>query len=180
MQQDAETLERPGDLAGVSEAALKLGVNKSTISRQVKSGMITNYGTAAKPLVSIEGAKLQRAGNLDPALQRTSPSLMLPVQQTAFVNAKTQNEYVKGELAKLELADKLKQIIPRADAEDLFETFGTQIRERLAQRWHGLAIALAGKSASEIMALGEAADEALLSEIAGEIERDFGVGASAS
>lgn len=53
------------ELVGISEAARALGRNKSTISRQVASGIIPNHGEPGKPLVNIEEARAAIAANVD-------------------------------------------------------------------------------------------------------------------
>lgn len=55
---------------GVSEAARRLGVHKSTVSRQVREGKIPNRGTRELPLVDVEEARRARAANLDHAKRR--------------------------------------------------------------------------------------------------------------
>lgn len=176
MQQAAETLDKPADLAGIREAAPHLGVSASTISRQVAAGIITNHGTTLRPLVSIEGAKAERAAYLDPAQQRErEPKARAAAEPTAFNSARTTHEATKAQLAQLELAERLGQTVAKAEAEDLFATLGGLIRDRLAQRWAVLSADLAGRSAFEIATAGAAADEALLNELVREIETQFGL-----
>jgi hypothetical protein len=58
------------NLVGVSEAARQIGVHKSTISRQVRDGIIPNHGTEMAPLVDVEEAKRARDRGLDRSKQR--------------------------------------------------------------------------------------------------------------
>lgn len=64
-----------GDLMGVREAARAIGVNASTISRQIAKGIIPNRGTAERPMVSLSEARHARSTGLDVSKQRgaTSP-----------------------------------------------------------------------------------------------------------
>lgn len=57
-------------LVGVREAARQLGLNPSTISRQIARGAIPNRGTADRPMVDMDEARRARAENLDPSKQR--------------------------------------------------------------------------------------------------------------
>lgn len=59
-----------GDLMGVRQLARHLGVNASTISRQIAKGIIPNRGTPEQPMVSLAEAERARAANLDPSKQR--------------------------------------------------------------------------------------------------------------
>jgi len=65
-----------GGLVGVREAARQLGVNPSTISRQVAKGIIPNRGTPRQPMVDLAEARQARATNLDLSKQRGSDSAL--------------------------------------------------------------------------------------------------------
>src|SRR5690348_15005177 len=64
---DGATLD---DVVSLTECADALSVHKSTISRQVKAGVIPNHGTIEAPRVSIAEARAARAAQLDQAKQR--------------------------------------------------------------------------------------------------------------
>ncbi len=65
------------ELVGISEAARRLGVHKSTISRQVAAGIITNRGTGQRPLVNVDQARGERAAYLDEGMQGNHAGLLL-------------------------------------------------------------------------------------------------------
>ena len=66
-----EPAEPPAaELVGINEAGRRLGIDPSVVSRQVKSGVIPNRGSAERPLVDIEEARRGRADNLDPSKRR--------------------------------------------------------------------------------------------------------------
>lgn len=72
------------ELVGISEAARLIGVNKSTLSRQVKKGIVPNRGTAARPLVNVTEAIEARKNNVDTSKSAT-PGLGLRAEMPAAV-----------------------------------------------------------------------------------------------
>ncbi len=59
-------------LVGISEAAKLLGVNKSTVSRQVAKGIIPNHAEPGRPpLVDPDEARLARTQNIDTSKSAT-------------------------------------------------------------------------------------------------------------
>ncbi len=71
---------RVAELVGINEAGRRLGIDPSVVSRQVKSGVIPNRGSAERPLVDIEEARRGRDDNLDPSKRRgpTAPLFGAP------------------------------------------------------------------------------------------------------
>jgi len=65
------------DLVGVRAAARELGLNASTISRNVKDGIIPNHGTEAEPLIDVDEARAARDFHLDPSKRGNAAGLML-------------------------------------------------------------------------------------------------------
>lgn len=63
-------MEQDIHLVGVRECARRLGVNASTISRQVAKGIITNRGTPDAPLIDMATVEAERAAGLDQSKQR--------------------------------------------------------------------------------------------------------------
>lgn len=55
------------DLITLSDAARRIGINKSTISRQIKAGLLRSHGGKVRLTELLE----DRARNLDPARVRT-------------------------------------------------------------------------------------------------------------
>jgi len=54
----------------LSEAARQVGLNKSTISRQLAAGILRNRGTAERPLVDVAEVRAARESGLDRSKQR--------------------------------------------------------------------------------------------------------------
>lgn len=161
------------DIVGIREAAGQLGVAASTISRQVRAGIIPNRGTGEAPKVSVSEARAARAKNTDPAQRRRpAPSGDDRVNDGSFHAQRAERERVSTELKKLELAERTGVVIPKDAAENALFTFGRRIREELTNRWTTFAQDLAGLPAEEIARIGAERDEKLLTLIANEIEKD--------
>ena len=169
----------PTDIIGIRAAGAILGVAASTISRQVKAGIIPNRGTCKEPKVSIVEATAARKGNIDPAQQRAPEGADLAANNSYHAN-RADREWVRAQKEKLEYAQILGTVMLRADAEDKFSTFGRHIREALAIRWRTLATELQGLSAIEIERAGTKADEDLLTRIVAEIEKEYAVSGQSS
>lgn len=74
------------ELVGVSEAARLIGVNKSTLSRQVKKGIIPNRGTEKRPLVNVAEVIEARRNNVDTSKSAT-PGLGLRAETVVAVES---------------------------------------------------------------------------------------------
>ena len=57
-------------LLGVREAARELGVNPSTVSRQLRAGILPNRGSERAPKVCLSEARAARERNLDQSKRR--------------------------------------------------------------------------------------------------------------
>jgi hypothetical protein len=162
--------KRPDDLLGVRACASKVGVAPSTISRQLANGLFLNWGTDRQPLVSLAEVQKARSGDLDPAQQRATPRAR-PGARGLYAEERAGREKVQRQLAELDLAARLGEVLPRAEVNDDFETFGRTLRERMQQRAATLVLEMeelptpAAKAAFLI-----AANEKLFEELAGELE----------
>ena len=65
-------------LVGVREAARQIGVNASTITRQVQLGIIPSVPSARGPLIDVAAARQARADNLDPSMRRARRESVSP------------------------------------------------------------------------------------------------------
>src|SRR5690349_20190328 len=72
-------------LVGVREAARALGLNASTVSKQVRKGIIPNHGTDTAPLINVAEAKVKRAERLNPLKARNRGGAM-GYEQTLLEN----------------------------------------------------------------------------------------------
>lgn len=125
---------RPGDLLGVRAcaAALPVPVSPSTISRQLANGLFINHGTEAKPLLSLAEVIRARAEDLNPAQQRAKPTRSAK-QSDGYHSARAEREQTQAQLAALDLKERLGQLLPREQVEDLFADFGRSVRESISQ-----------------------------------------------
>ena len=158
-------------LVGIRECARELGVNASTVSRQVRAGIIPNRGTKDAPLVLVSEARGARRRNLDQSKQRgPGAPLFAPADQEGdstadvqseaedeprahgegkrsgldFNKARTAREGYQARLAQIELEDRLGNLLDRAETVDAFFTLGTALREALERRAPELAARLDG------------------------------------
>lgn len=166
------------DIVGVREAARQLKVNASTISRQVRAGIIPNRGTDREPKVSVTEAKNARETGLDPAQQRRP--ITMQGGHALPSTSRGELEAAKAAIAQLDLAEKLGLTLSRADVEDALATVAREFRDALARRWRILAIDLQGLNAREIEAKGMASDEAVLAELVVKLEIDADAPAAAA
>lgn len=180
MQQEAQNgalaLEKPAlrdEPIGIRAAAAALDVNASTISRQVKAGVIPNRGTEKHPKVFLREARAARAGNLDPAQQRETAPATQPPPTTGFQAHRSSHEAAKAAMAQIELAEKLGGILDRGDVESSVEAFGRKLRDALTERWRALSLKLQGQSPADIERLGIEADEDLLNRVSAELEAEI-------
>jgi len=175
----ALALEKPAlrDVVTISAAASALGVNKSTVSRQVKNGTIPNRGTDKRPMVSLKEARAARAGNLDPAQQRsTAPAQASDTSPaaTGYQAHRSTHEAAKARMAQIELEEKLGNILARNDVEASLEAFGRKLRDAMIERWRLLAPKFIGLAPAQIEQIGTQADEDLLAKLSEELAKEIG------
>lgn len=127
--------DRPTDLMGVRAiaAALKSPVSPSTISRQFGAGLFTNYGTESAPLLSLAEVEQKRASGLNPAQQRRAPSSRPAKAGDGYHSARAEREQAAAAIAKLDLAERLGELLPRAAVEDAYADLGRKVREATTQ-----------------------------------------------
>ncbi|MBP2297965.1 hypothetical protein [Azospirillum picis] len=157
--------DRPDDLVGVTEAAAAVGVNKSTVSRYVSQGLLTNYGVSGRPLVSIAAVRALPVF-LDPAKRRTSgsapaaapadadpaesaPRPVLPTTIAASVETTLANERIRktradADRAELENAKAQAQLVERDAAANAGFDLGPALMRLLDERAPDLANRLVG------------------------------------
>lgn len=160
---------------GISEAALAVGVNKSTISRYRSGGLVRSFGTAARPLVSLAEVQAVRANDLDPAKRRVEPvpSAPAPVSADSSLAAeRVRKTRAEADRAELDLAERQRELVERAPVEDAGFEIGVMLRNLLAQRSPMLAQKLVGAPDQRTAALLiEEADRALLAKLDEAVER---------
>jgi hypothetical protein len=160
------------DIVGIREAADILGVSASTISRQVKAGIIPNRGADGAPKVSVREAREARAKNTDPAQRRAGHLRQTDTADGSYHSQRAERERVGTELKRLELAERLDAVVPKASAESALFSFGRRLRDEMTNRWPTLAQDLQNLDAAEIARIGVERDERLLQRIIEEIEKD--------
>ena len=157
-------------LLGVREAARELGVNPSTVSRQIRAGILPNRGSERAPKVLLSEARAARERNIDQSKQRgpeaplfatatpeSDPSADLqpgaddePAPRAGrsggldFNKARTAREGYQARLAQIELEERLGNLLDRAETVDAFFTLGTALREAMERCAPELATRLDG------------------------------------
>jgi hypothetical protein len=142
------------ELVGVREAARQLGVDPSTISRNVAAGIIPNHGTNEAPRINVEEARRCREAFLDPnkrgshagrlagedeaAAELEEPAGDAEEASTepdpragALRDAKTEIAQTQAELARIQLEEKRGQVGKRADFEAAGFDAGRALRDGL-------------------------------------------------
>lgn len=168
---ESEPVEAPPDLMGVRECAKAVGVNASTISRQLANGLFQDWGSPGAPKISLAEVKSVRAKGLDPAQQRQAPTRRGARPDSGYAHERAEREKLNRRSAELDLAERLNAVLDRAQVEDDFETFARALRERLRQRNQTLVMELdqLPTSAAKIAHL-DAADEKMLAELSDQLE----------
>jgi len=119
-----------GDLISISEAARRVGVHKSTLSRQVRDGQIRSYGGKVRLAEVLE----DRAANIDLRPVATAPdpvaslhadatpdaTVLVDGQPMPLQAAKAMKESYLAQLRKLEFEERTGALIYRAAAEAAF------------------------------------------------------------
>lgn len=127
--------DRPVDLMGVRACAKALTppVSASTISRQLAGGLYTNFGTEAAPLLSLAEVREKRASGLSPAQQRKPSERVSKRDDGGYHAARASKEHAAAQIAQLDLAERMGQLLPRDQVEDERATQGRDVREALTQ-----------------------------------------------
>lgn len=167
-------------LVGVTEAARALGLNPSTVSRQL-GRVFPNHGTEAKPLVDVDEARSMRAAQLDPVKQRGRGLLLEQPAATPAPAAEPtgprrlsdidRKRQADADIAELDAAKAKGQVVDRSRVQAAQREAGQAIREALKSRNRGLAAQLVGKTdPREIAALLDESDHALLVRVASTLD----------
>ncbi|MGL4966148.1 MAG: hypothetical protein ACRC67_33315 [Inquilinus sp.] len=89
-----------------------------------------------------------------------------------FYAARSQREEADAKLKQLDLADRLRTVVARADVEDAFATLGIALRDGLDRRRQALAETVAGlKTVDAIDAALEDADRAMLQRLIDDLRK---------
>jgi hypothetical protein len=135
------------DAVNLTEAAKAIGVNKSTLSRQLARGLFRNLGSEDRPLVSIAEVRARRDSSVDSSKSATenfglrapqAPQVFAPEPTQApqgrastFNDARAQSEQTRATLLELQLAEKTGEVVARAQVEaKAFET-ARRLRDHL-------------------------------------------------
>lgn len=149
----------------VTDAAAAVGVNKSTVSRYVSGGLVTDYGTPGKPRVSVAEVRAARDGALDPAKRRTQPvpSTSMASTEATLANERIRKTRADADRAELDNAKAQGQLCDRQAVEDSGFELGVSLRNLLAGRVPALAQAVAGQTDFRAVSLAiDTADRKLL------------------
>ena len=162
-------------LVGIREAAERLSLSHSTVSRYVKRyPHLKRGGSDARPLVDLVEFKQHRGENINvevvastdpelPVAGDNSPPAQTSPQGPNYNVEKARREAANATKAELELADRLNQVVPRDEVESGGFEVGHALREALERRNQDLAERLAlMDDPAEIVTLLEQDDRRLL------------------
>lgn len=165
--------ELPNDLVGMTEAGIAVGLNKSTVSRYALDGLLTRYGSKARPKVSLSELRSLIANGLDPAKRRgpavgeapDGTALPPPGSQSGAAVSLVEERIGKTRAERLsverENAKEEGLLVEAAAVANAVLEIGLMQRAVDAERVHGLAQKLAGLTdVREIAALLGADDHA--------------------
>lgn len=185
-------------LVGVSEAAKALGVNKSTISRQVAKGIIPNHAEpGSPPLINIDEARLARKTDIDTSKSATrgvglragddlfeapdEADAVLPDEPAAgpdkdrlsYNTARTAAVALQAQRAQLELMRELGQLVPASEVERAAQDHARGLRDRLLGLPQQIAGELSGQiDERKIIAILTTALKACLAAAVNEMDQD--------
>lgn len=164
----------PGKHVGVREAARQLGVNASTVSRQVAAGIIPNHGTVAAPLIDVDEARRSRDDNLDRSrLRGAGTPLGLPFDVAAagidgdaatdgvpdadkisFQRVRTEREGFAAKRAQLDYEREIGLLLDKGEAADAVFAIFANVRETMTRDLPAIALRL-GLTPEQTATLGE-------------------------
>jgi transposase-like protein len=165
------------ELVSASNAAKRLGVHPSQITRGIQSGLIQDHAPPGlgRPLVDIEQAREARKQGIDRSKQRgpaPAPETDDPRDPTYQVS-RARRESAAAAKAEIELAQLRGKTLDRAEVADAAFRLGQMLREAMETRRVALATRLAGLDAPAIISVLADADEAHLTALADAIARDL-------
>ncbi|MGE0717193.1 MAG: hypothetical protein AB7P02_17245 [Alphaproteobacteria bacterium] len=183
-------------LVTVTEYAAMVGVDKSTISRQVARGIIPNRGVPGKPLIDPVEADAARLGGLDPsrgpgalagqaiataaapvAVAEGAPAADTPppapnLRGTGYQVARTAREAMNAKLAELDYRERVGELLAKSEVENAMVKIGLEVQRQLDQRVAQLADRLVGiADPARLAALIREADRRLLETMAAAFDR---------
>ena len=136
--------DQPNKLLTVAQYARHAGIHRSTVSRQVRAGVIPNHAPAGKrPLIDAAEADAARAAGLDHGKRRVRAKAGakaasarpadgdLPLAAPTFSDARTQREQAQAGLAELNLETRAGRLVNRAAVEAAAFEAGKILRERI-------------------------------------------------
>lgn len=183
---------------GVTAAAKATGLSASTISRYLRRYPELNRGAGKRPRVSVAELNAHRArfvnaarsnshaGGLmdDPpaAAAENEPGERRSPDRPTYAAAKTLREAAQAQTAQLDLAERLGQLLARADVEAALTEAGATLQQKQQQRRRALAeiLAAAGGDVRAIAAALEDDDRALLNATADVLEEQLTAGVPAA
>lgn len=157
------------ELVSATEAARRLGVHPSQITRGIQKGIIPNRGAPGRPLVDIEEAAAARKANLDHAHRRGATGNVVAIDRS-FQSARAKREQAAAEKAEIELKRLRGDTFDRIEVINGCYEIGHMMREALETRRAALAQRLSGLDAAAILAAIAEEDQRYLTSLADAIE----------
>lgn len=162
-------------LLGISEAARRLGLHKSVLSRYVAANPDLNHALAGPPKVVISEVQAHREQTVNPAKAGNHAGMMQDEYEEAksrpsgraavpgLSTARTAHESIKARIAQMDLDERLGRTCARADVEEAGEAAARELVEALETRRHEMAECLAAMSdPRDVLAYLEAEDAEML------------------
>ncbi|TXL70113.1 hypothetical protein FHP25_35925 [Vineibacter terrae] len=172
----------------LSAFASRIGKNKSTVSRQVRDGVIPPHAVrrdGSQVMINVEAATAGRQQNMQVLLSRapaSRPAVVdlvddapAPVPRGAegtLAAERAAHERIKRQRAELELKNQLGLLLDKEQVYDAFLQLGLLLRAQLENRRQILAQDLVGiTDPAEIGAALERADDRALEQMASEFQK---------
>lgn len=164
----------PRRLAGISEAARILGVNKGTLSKQVTKGLIRDHsGPGQTPLIDLDTVEAELAQNGDPS-KRRGPGQAVPAAK-GLAAAKATAAEIDAERKKLALAKEMRTVLDRAEVEAAFEDLARKVRQAFERGRAAFAQRAAGLDPNALLRELEAREALIFDGLTAEFEQEAGL-----
>jgi transposase-like protein len=169
------------ELVSASEAARRLGVHPSQITRGIQSGLIPNHAPPGlgRPMVDVSEARAARERGLDRSKQRgaAAPLFAPPdddeARDPSYQMSRARRESAAAAKAEIELAQLRGKTLDRAEVVDVAFRLGQMLREGMETRRVALVQRLIGLDVAAMISVLADADEMHLAALADAIVRDL-------
>jgi hypothetical protein len=164
----------PRRLAGISEAARVLGVNKGTLSRQVTKGLIRDHaGPGQTPLIDLDTVEAELAQNGDPTKRRAQGQTVPAAKGLAASKAAAAE--IDTERKRLALAKDLRTVLDRGEVEAAFEDMARKVRQAFERSRAAFCAKAAGLDPNALLRELEAREALIFDGLTEAFEQEAGL-----